>query len=105
MKTIKRLLMPAAICLILCGCQKSPQPEAGPDPETAMENFLAKVEAGNYIMNAEDYLVTTVSSRDQVAFEYVEDMYNDFVAMSVNNESFQGFLEEDGLSEVAFLGE
>ncbi|MBR0478993.1 MAG: hypothetical protein IJJ24_07865 [Solobacterium sp.] len=105
MKTIKRLLMPAALCLILCGCQESPQPETGPDPETAMENFLAKVEAGNYIMNAEDYLVTTVSSRDQVAFEYVEDIYNDFVAMSINNEAFQGFLEEDGLREVAFLGE
>ena len=59
--------------------------------EAAMDNFLAKVEEGNYVIESAGFLKTTVASEDQVTFEYAEDMYNDFAVMSVNNEVFQAF--------------
>ena len=73
--------------------------------ERAMENFLAKLEEGNYVIHADDYLKTTVFSRDQVWFDYAEDMYDDFAVVSVDDESFQGYLTADGLTEVSYLGE
>ena len=103
MKSIRHLLMAALLfCCLLTGCQGSPKEV---DSEKAMNNFLAKIEEGNYTIDAKDYLKTTVSSRDQAAFEYVEDIYNDFVVMSVNNETFQGYLNGDKLEDVQFLGE
>ena len=103
MKSIRHLLMAALLfCCLLTGCQGSPKEV---DSEKAMNNFLAKIEEGNYTIEAKDYLKTTVSSRDQATFEYVEDIYNDFVVMSVNNETFQGYLNGDKLEDVQFLGE
>lgn len=88
------------LCCILSACQKN-EPV---DSETAMNNFLNKLEEGNYVMKAKDYLTTTVYSRDQVNFEYDEDVYNDFTAVSVNDEVFQIYLDEQPL-EAQFLGE
>ncbi|MBR5341955.1 MAG: hypothetical protein IK151_08550 [Erysipelotrichaceae bacterium] len=90
------------LCCILNGCQASPKKV---DSEKAMENFLRKIEEGNYTMNAKDYLKTTVYSRDQISFDYVEDIYVDFVAMSVNNETFQAYIEDGKLKETTFLSE
>ena len=87
------------LCCILSACQKKPV-----DSETAMNNFLNKLEEGNYVMKVKDYLTTTVYSRNQVNFEYDEDMYNDFTAVSLNDEVFQIFLDEQPL-EAKFLGE
>ena len=61
------------LCCILSACQKKTA-----DSETAMNNFLNRLEEGNYVMKAKDYLTTTVYSRDQVNFEYDDDTYNDF---------------------------
>ncbi len=103
MKSIKHLLTALVLlCCLLTGCQGSPK-EA--DSEKAMNNFLQKIEEGNYTIEAKDYLKTTVSSRDQASFEYVEDIYNDFVVMSLNNETFQAFLNGDQLEELQYLGE
>ena len=88
------------LCCILSACQKA-QPA---DSEKAMNNFLNRLEEGNYVMKAKDYLTTTVYSRDQVNFEYDEDLYRDFSAVSVNNEAFQIFLDEEPL-KAQFLGE
>ena len=73
--------------------------------EAAMDNFLAKVEEGNYVIESAGFLKTTVASEDQVTFEYAEDMYNDFAVMSVNNEVFQAFFDEEGMKDAAFIGE
>ncbi len=103
MKSIRHLLMAALLfCCLLTGCQGSPKEV---DSEKAMNNFLQKIEEGNYTIDVKDYLKTTVSSRDQATFEYVEDIYNDFVVMSINNETFQGYLNGDKLEDVRFLGE
>ena len=79
--------------------------DAAAASEKAMENFLAKLREGNYVLDAKDFLKTTAYSRDLVYFEYAEDIYEDFVVMSVENETFQAMLRESGLEEVVFLGE
>ncbi|MBQ1391097.1 MAG: hypothetical protein IIY82_05055 [Firmicutes bacterium] len=84
--------------------EEEPEPAPAADPETAMENFLAKVAAGNYVINAEA-LKTTVASPEQVAFEFADELYNDFAVVSVKNEVFQGFLTEEGFTDAKFLGE
>ncbi len=74
--------------------------------ERAMQNFLNKIQSGNYVMNSEGFLKTTVYSDDLVWFDYEDDgSYSDFAVMSVNNEVFQGFLEENGVRDVSFLKE
>ena len=73
--------------------------------EQAMENFLNKLSEGNYTVQSEDYLKTSVYSTDQVWFDYAEDVYKDFAVMSIDNEVFQGYLGDDGISIVEFLGE
>ena len=89
--------------------ESSAQPDPSQNPEIserAMENFLAKLEAGNYVMNAEGFLKTTVFSEDLVYFDYEDDSaYSDFAVMSVDNEVFQGFFTEDGLRDVSFITE
>ena len=87
------------LCCILSACQKKPA-----DSEAAMNNFLNRLEEGNYVMKAKDYLTTTVYSRDQVNFEYDEDTYNDFTAVSVNDEAFQIYLDEQP-PKAQYLGE
>lgn len=106
MKTgkIVSVLLIALICL-LTACGGNETPAAEPDPEKAMENFLAKLDAGNYVMNAGDYLKTTVASRDQVVFEYADDMYTDFAAVSVDNEAFQAHFDGDSLTDIEFICE
>ncbi len=73
--------------------------------EAAMDNFLARLSEGNYVMDAKNYLKTTVSSENQLCLDYVDESYSDFAVMSVNNEVFQAKLTEDGLGDAAFLGE
>ena len=72
--------------------------------EHAMENFLEKISSGNYVVNAEGYLKTTAYSEDLVTFDYEDNSaYTDLAVMSVDNEVFQGPLEEDGTSAILTL--
>jgi hypothetical protein len=96
------LILCLVLCVVLAGCQTSPKEV---DSEKAMNNFIQKLDEGNYTVEVKDYLKATASSKDQVVFEYVEDIYHDFVAMSVNDEVFQAFLNGDKLEDVTFLGE
>lgn len=106
MKSIKYLLIPVIVfCLILGGCKGKTPEENAASSEVTMDNFLRKVEEGNYTMNVEGYLKTTAYSRDLVYFDYTEEIYNDFTVMSVENEAFQGFLQGDGLENIRFLCE
>ena len=97
----------AACCLLAsCGSRSPEQPEpasgsAAPegaqtaaDSERAMDNFLAKVGAGNYVMRAENYLTTSVYSPDQVLFTYADEAYDDYAVMSVDQEAFEAPLWE-----------
>ena len=72
--------------------------------ERAMRNFLAKLSEGNYVMSVPDYLTTTVASRDQVLFDYADDhAYNDFVVMSVQNETFQALRKRTNLQRITYV--
>ncbi len=107
MKSIKYLLIPVIVlCMILTACQrKTPSGDGAASSEQAMENFLNKLEEGNYTMNVEGYLKTTAYSRDLVYFDYAEDNYTDLTVMSVNFETFQAALKDGGLENVRFLTE
>ncbi|MBO4358206.1 MAG: hypothetical protein J5796_00205 [Erysipelotrichaceae bacterium] len=96
------LILLITLCMVLSGCQKA---SGKADSEKAMNNFLRKIEEGNYVIDAKEYLKTTVSSRDQVSFEYAEDIYDDFVVVSIDGEAFQGYPKDGQLTEVKFLGE
>lgn len=121
MKHFKFLLISfLLLCMSLTSCTKNepedssavtpesvePEPQDnGETAETAMNNFLKKVEEGNYTINAEGFLKTSVYSNDLVWFDYVEDLYDDFTVMRVNDEVFRGVLTEDGVTDICFLGE
>ncbi|MBQ1467357.1 MAG: hypothetical protein IIZ27_02655, partial [Solobacterium sp.] len=115
MNRFTQLILSVVLCFSLTSCAggvpATPTPDSTKNTteevssEKAMENFLAKVDACNYTVDAKDHLKISVYSKDQVNFEYAEDMYNDFTVMSVDNEAFQAFLTEDGLEEVSFIDE
>ncbi len=120
MQHFKFLLISFLLCMSLTSCTKndpedssadtpeSAEPEAqdtGEIAETAMNNFLKKVEEGNYTINAESYLKTSVYSNDLVWFDYTEDLYDDFAVMRVNDEVFRGLLNEGTVTDISFLGE
>ena len=131
MKTIRFLFVPVLLAaLVLSACSGNAQPattaapaETTPEavtesvPETtegpsgpelsemAMDNFLKKIDEGNYTIDAESFMKASVFSRDLVTFEYVDEAYKDFVAMSVNDETFQAFLNDGELTDLAFVSE
>ena len=94
------LILLSVLCLLLAGCQSTT-----PDSETAMNNFQKKLEEGNWVLSNKDFLTITVSSRDQVTFEYDEDSYRGFTVMSVNDEAFQALISDNQLEAAAFLTE
>jgi len=73
--------------------------------EKAMQNFLDKLQEGNYVMNADGFLRTTVCSKDLVCFYYDDEAYSDYAVMSVDNEVFQGIFEDNGVRDVLFVKE
>ncbi|MBQ1533176.1 MAG: hypothetical protein IIZ57_13585 [Solobacterium sp.] len=104
------------LSLMLAGCSGNTAPETNTETpqsemsnaeisETAMDNFLAKLSEGGYTMDAPEFLKTLVHSKDQITFDYQDDLHEDFVVMSVNNETFQGYPDGDKVNEVTFLGE
>ncbi|MBQ6333875.1 MAG: hypothetical protein IJI46_02240 [Erysipelotrichaceae bacterium] len=110
MKVFKSIFIVLLLmCFFLTSCTEKDETEGLSNAEIsekAMENFVAKLEEGNYTIDAPEYKKTSVYSKDLVSFDYVEDVYDDYVIMSLDDESFQAYLKEDGsLDEVEFLGE
>lgn len=67
--------------------------------EQAMENFVKKLESCNYVVDAEDYLKTTVVSPGEVYMLYHRDtVAEDFAFVTLENETFGGVLNENSLS-------
>ena len=74
--------------------------------ENAMQSFLDKLEGGDYVMDVTGVQKVTVYSEDLVFFDYADnDAYGDLAVMSVNNEVFQGFVEDGQIGNVSFLRE
>lgn len=98
------------LCLPLTACQgKDPNDTSGMSnaeiSEKAMENFLSKLEKGNYTMETAGYGTANVYSKDLVWIDYTDEQYNDFAVMSVKGETFQAKIEGDGLGETSYYGE
>ena len=109
MKKISLFIIPILIlCFILAACNGNNKPteENTGEPENpaeisekAMDSFLAKLSEGNYTMDAPEYCKISVQP-DEVIFDYADNMYDDFAVVSIDNESFQGFLTGSQMSEV-----
>ena len=105
--------MQAAASLLLCVCTScsgggsggsTPEPEpAEPSSEKAMDNFVAKLDAGNYVIDAADYLKTTVASKDQVVFDYYNEGLEDTALVSLNDETFEVTLSADAVIDTDFV--
>ena len=77
--------------------------------EAAMENFLKKAEAGNYTIAGEE-VKGSVCSEDLVIYfrpiRYDDVDYDGFAVMTVNgNETFLGWLGEDGITNLSFVAQ
>ena len=77
--------------------------------EAAMENFLKKAEAGNYTIAGEE-IKGSVCSEDLVIYfrpiRYDDVDYDGFAVMTVNgNETFLGWLGEDGITNLSFVAQ
>lgn len=84
---------------------KSVSSEASDISERAMENFLKKVEAGNYSIVSDTFMTANVCSNDLVYFNYVQEANKDYVYMSVGNEVYKAYPGSGGLSDLSFEGE
>ena len=101
---------------VYLGIGETPEPEptdtrpAYEISEAAMENFLSKIEAGNYTIDCEDRVKVSVCSEDLVYYtrpiRYDDIDYDGFAVMTVNgNETFEGYLGEEGVTRITFLQE
>ena len=73
------------------------------DYEIAINNLVKNIEANNYVVSGNDIEIN-VSSSDLVSFEYGSSKQNkDFVAMSVNDEVFQAYPNDDNLEWLVFV--
>lgn len=130
MKTLKivlTLIIVCMLCLGCCSCAKAPEDAApsgadsgnlteGSDPadsfeessaeepssETAMENFVRKLSEGNYVIDADGFMKTTVCSPDLVYYSYYDEAYDDYALITLDQETFFGILGDDTVSEVVF---
>ena len=76
-----------------------------PDAETAMENFVRKLQAGNYVVAPENYIKTNAYSPELVTFTHEEESTaDDYAFITLDGETFEGLLEGDSLTEIAFAG-
>ena len=74
-----------------------------PDAETAMNNFVKKLEAGNYVLAPKNYVKTTAYSPEQVTFINGEGSNSDnYAFFTLNGETFQGIIDKDRLVNVVF---
>ncbi|MBR2990163.1 MAG: hypothetical protein IKF51_01715 [Solobacterium sp.] len=71
--------------------------------ETAMDNFVRKLNDGNYTIEAPGFMTTSVPSPDLVVFDYAEDMYTDLALMTLNGETFRSSLLDDAADNVQFM--
>ena len=83
------------------GEQTEPSEPEELDAAVVMENFVKKLQAGNYVVDVKDYVKTTAYSPEMVYFTSNSSINHAFV--TANGETFEGYLEQDGLYDVGFV--
>ncbi len=91
------------------------EPEASPSAsaeehpadisERAMDNLAGKLKAGNYVSDAEGFLKLSVVSPELVIFSYEEDAYDDIALITLDHETFEGVLTDDGLIDPVYISD
>ncbi|MBE6122197.1 MAG: hypothetical protein E7190_05745 [Erysipelotrichaceae bacterium] len=121
MDNILKPVCAAVLCVSLAACAEtspagtdptptpvpSAEPEATRSPaeisEAAMDNFVKKLDGGNYVIDHPDYLKITAVSPHQVIFDYTDEWHDDLAFVSLNGETFGGTLSEEGFTDVQYL--
>ncbi len=71
--------------------------------ERAMENFVRKLQAGNYVVGTKAYAFTNVASPDQVYIVFGdEESTLTYAYMTLNGETFEATIRDGVMEEVAF---
>ena len=121
----RRGILKSALAVLLCfGCACAPadqDPEEPEEPqntettepdtrtpaeisEAAMDNFVRKLESGNYTVDAEGFLKTIVTSPELVRFLYDEDIYTDLALITLNGATYRLLVSPSAISS-SLLGE
>ena len=95
------------------GSDPAPSPEPTPDPgyvvsEKAMNNFLDRIDKESYtIVGIDGILTTSYTNQDMITWFYEPGAtrYDDHFAVTVNDETFFGFIDNDkqSLEEISFV--
>ncbi len=106
MKKLFTLLLTLGLLLGFSGCaQSNPEPElTNPEiSEKAMENFVKKLEAGNYLVKNSKFATIAVSP-ELAYIEYPhEGLPTVYAFMSVKGETFQAMIDEEEIDRVYFV--
>ena len=108
-KLLAVLLCLAAILTVSCGKQEEePDPTEGMTnaeiSELAMNNFVKKLQAGNYTCGSEETILTTAVSPEQVYFSYPHVGYPTVYAyMTLKGETFATMIENNTRYEIEFI--
>ncbi|MBR5071240.1 MAG: hypothetical protein IKX27_05005, partial [Oscillospiraceae bacterium] len=118
MRNIKLLALLLAVFLLIgcCSCganNKGNDDDEGPDisdltpaeiSELAMNNFIKKLQAGNYVAGDPRNVVTNAVSPEQVYFVYPHEGYPTIYAyMTLNGETFASLIEDDQMGDIEFI--
>ena len=113
--TISALLLALCLLFVCCSCgtqgggsgnTNNADTELTPPEisELAMDNFVKKLQAGNYSVTGMNGVVTNAVSPQQVYFVYPHEGYPTIYAyMTHNGETFAAMIENDQLDEAEFL--
>ena len=110
MKKILTLILVLCLFLTCSACNNGNNDNVKPDEPTevtadiTMANFVKKLKAGNYLIDAKNYVRTSVVSPEQVYFTYNNDSgYDDYAFVTLKGETFEGILDENALTEITFV--
>lgn len=78
-----------------------PQKTPAEISESAMDNFLAKIQKGDYTISTEGYLQVSAHSQDLVIFDYADK--TDTAYMTSNGDTFKGVLTDDGVTDIEYV--
>ncbi len=76
----------------------------GPDAETAMANFVKKLQAGNYVVDVPSRTKLVAASPEIVYIDFKHELQSEIVAfMTIKNETFQVYFYGDEVGEPDFM--
>lgn len=111
MKKVFTILLALFLVITCFGCNGQKTPDEKPaepdkpevvDSETAMNNFLAKLDKYNYVVESRDYAKLNVYSEDLVYFTHYPGSQLNVAFVTLKDETFHGYLDEDEMNDIDF---